>query len=116
MDNIFSKGVVSTAQQATDTAQAILKQFDEDRKKIEGIGKAAASAMIVHNYMQIHPLTEARQIPVRCNLSLPTVLSALTNLQKLNIIKETTGKERNRIYAYKAYIDILSQGTEPLEK
>lgn len=46
-------------------------------------------------------------------VSLPTILRTLAALENLGIIKEITGKGRHKVFAYKAYIDILSKGTEP---
>lgn len=52
--------------------------------------------------------------PFPYHLSQPTATAALENLMKLNIVKEISGKKRDRLFAYKAYLDILSQDTEPL--
>ena len=35
---------------------------------------------------------------------------------ELGILAETTGKMRKRLYVYTRYLDILSQGTEPLPR
>jgi hypothetical protein len=32
----------------------------------------------------------------------------------MNIVQEITGRHRNRHFAYDGYIQILSEGTEPL--
>jgi hypothetical protein len=42
------------------------------------------------------------------------VLSALETLTKLEIAKESTGKRRDRLFAYPRYLHILSEGMEPL--
>ena len=47
-------------------------------------------------------------------LSVPTVTGALESLAKLKIAKEMTGKRRDRLFAYPRYLQILSEGTEPL--
>ena len=49
------------------------------------------------------------------NLSIPTVSAALKRLEELAIAKETTGKERDRIFAYTRYLEIVSAGTEPIQ-
>jgi hypothetical protein len=36
-------------------------------------------------------------------------------LVEIGILKEMTGKSRNRIFAYEAYLEILAAGTEPIE-
>jgi len=47
-------------------------------------------------------------------LTTPTVTAALNVLCGSGITGEITGKKRNRLFSYQAYLDILRQGTEPL--
>lgn len=49
-------------------------------------------------------------------MSLPTALRNLTLLESLGIVREITGKDRNKVFAYRTYLDILSTGTEPLAR
>ncbi len=112
----FLKGIIEVANQATDTAQKILKRFQEDQEKIESTGASAASILMVFNYLKRHPMTNTNNAVKTCKLSLPTVLRSLEKLEALNIIKEITGKERHRVYAYQKYLDLLSEGAEPLKE
>jgi len=112
----FLKGVVETANQAVSTAQVILNLFTENRKKIEAIGKPAASTLMVHHYLQRHPTTDSKKIVENCHLSLPTAIKSLNHLTKLGIVTEITGKARNKIYVYQKYLDILSEGTAPIQE
>lgn len=50
----------------------------------------------------------------RFPISRPTVTSALDNLEGLGIVREMTGKDRYRVYAYGDYFDILEEGTQPI--
>jgi Fic family protein len=106
----FLKGVIETANQAITTAQDILKLFTEDREKIEATGKPSASSLIVHHYLQRYPITDARKIVESCQVSLPTANKSLQHLANLGIVKEITGKARNKIYIYQKYLDILNEG------
>lgn len=104
----FLKGVIETANQAVVTAQSILKLFKEDRKKIETTGKPSASMLITHHYLQKYPITDSKKIAKLCEISLPTVNKSLRHLAELNIVKEITGNERNKIYVYQQYLAILN--------
>lgn len=110
----FLKGVIETANQAVTTAQSILRLFKEDRLHIESAGKSSASMLVVHYYLQRHPTADSKRIVENCNLSLPTANSSLKQLVTLGIVKEITGKARNKIYVYQKYLDILSEGATPL--
>ena len=45
-------------------------------------------------------------------LTAPTVRGAIEALERLGIVREVTGKKRDRIYAYDGYVNILDRGTE----
>lgn len=45
---------------------------------------------------------------------MPTINAALQHLEKAGIVQEITGRQRDRLFAYKAYLAILEKGTEPL--
>lgn len=112
----FLKGVIKTANQAIETAQKILKLFTEDRKNIEAIGKPSASTLIVHSYLQKHPITDAKKTTEHCKVTLPTANKSLHHLTDLGIVKEITGKTRNKVYVYQKYLDILSEGAGPINE
>jgi Fic family protein len=112
--DFFLEGTETTARQAADTAVQILHLFETDRKKIRATGRKAASSLAVHEYLQAHPLTKIGPAAKDLKLSIPTVTSALETLTKLKIAKESTGKRRDRLFAYPRYLHILSEGTEPL--
>ena len=40
--------------------------------------------------------------------------SVVLKLVEMGILEELTGKARNRLFAYKNYLAILTSGTEPL--
>ena len=104
----FLTGVAETAHQATETAQAILALFEKDKAKIAASDKSTATVIIIHSYFQRHPVANSAKIMEACKLSRPTVLRALAALEFVGIIKETTGKERHKVFVYSAYMEVLS--------
>lgn len=112
----FLKGVIETANQAVKAAQTILRLFKEDRKKIESNDNSSASMLIIHHYLQKHPVTEAKKIVEICKISLPTANKSLHNLEDLSIVREITGKARNKIYVYQKYLDILNEGAGAIKE
>jgi len=110
----FLNGVIETAHQATEAAQAIVGLFSADRQHIKQSGKATAALLIIHNYLRANPITTTAKLKEACDISLPTVLRNLATLEILGIVKEITGKERHKIFIYKEYLDLLNKGTEPI--
>lgn len=109
----FLVGVHETAEQAVRTARAILDLFEKDRKKIATLKRPAGSALRIHEVLQKHPILSMPKAKEITGLSFPTVKTALQHLQRLGIVREVTGKERNRLYIYDDYVKILGEGTEP---
>lgn len=112
----FLTGVIETAEQAATTATRILTLFQEDRQKIATLRRAAASALRLHQWLQINPVCSIQMatdgLP---GLSRPTVAKAMEHLVDLGILRQTVaGRRRNRYFIYGPYMDVLAAGTEPL--
>ena len=112
----FLEGTEVTARSAAESAKQILTLFAKDRDRIQTIGRAASSALRVHEYMQKKPLVGIGVVAEELKLSIPTVTVALDHLVRLGIAKEVTGKRRARVFGYSRYLKILSEGTEPLKR
>ena len=110
----FLTGVKETSDQAVNAARRIIGLLEADRKKIEGLGRPAASVVRVHQYAQAHPIISIASAAEKIGITFPTVAGAVDHLQQLGIMREITGKQRHRLFAYGAYLDILNEGTEPL--
>jgi Fic family protein len=110
----FLRGVRETSEQAVNAAKRILALLDSDRKRIEAMGRPAASMLRVFQYAQTHPIVSIQTCSEKIGVSFPTVSGAVDNLQKLGILREITGKQRKRLFGYDAYIKILNEGTERL--
>jgi Fic family protein len=112
----FLRGVSETARQGIQTAQSLLRLFGNDRARIEELGRAAATALRLHQFLQRRALTTIQDAARHLGLSQPTITSALMHLQALNIVRETTGRQRGRVFVYGAFLDLLSEGTDPLPR
>jgi Fic family protein len=110
----FLEGVAVAAQEAADTAERTLRLFAEDQKKIQRLGRAAPSALRVQGLLQKNPYTRIKTAANALQLTVPTVTSSLNHLVELRIVKEVSGKRRDRLFAYSRYVNIVSAGTNPL--
>jgi Fic family protein len=112
--NFFLQGIAETAEQAAETVGRLLRLFEADRVRIYKLGRSAGSAPRVHEFLQKQPVASSTRLVKALSLSKPTANAALMQLVQLGIITEITGQQRNRVFAYKDYLRILSEGTEPL--
>ncbi len=110
----FLIGVRDTAEQAGTAARRILAVFEDHRRKIEALGRPAASVLRVFEHMQRNPIVSIPTAAKSIGISAPTVTKSLKHMQQLGILRETTGRQRDRLFVYEAYLAILSEGTEPI--
>lgn len=110
----FLTGVAETAEQASETARDLIAMFEAHRTQIGALGRSAPSALRVHEFMQARPIVTIQTVADGLKTSFPTAGGALEKLADLGIVRETTGKQRGRIYAYSDYLALLDRGTEPL--
>lgn len=110
--DFFAEAVIVTATQAVETAQQLLDLSNQDRDKISGLGRAAASTLQVHRALMEHPIGTSGSLVEKTGITPATVNKALSHLEQLGIVKELTARKRNRLYSYAGYIEIMSRGTE----
>lgn len=110
----FSRAVKETAAEAVGAAHELMVMAEEDRVKIQNLGRPAGSALRVHHAMLQQPVMSMHKACKLTKLSAATIYASMRHLEDLGIAKELTGHRRNRMFSYTRYIKILSEGTEPL--
>lgn len=111
--DFFADAVTTTATQAVDTIQRLIKLSADDSRKINNLKRISGSSHLIHKAMLERPITSPGLINEKTQLSPTTVNACLRELEQLGIVKEITGQKRNRLYSYTEYIQIMNEGTEP---
>ena len=112
--DFFLEGVGQTAAGAVDTAKDLVALFEEDRRRVQALGRIGATTLRVLDALCQRPLATLNQVRDRTGLSFPSAAKGMEALVGLEIARELTGHRRNRVFAYDRYLSILSEGTEPL--
>ena len=107
--DFFLQGVRDTANQAARTAGGIDKLFSADKQKIEHLGRSAASALLIYRYAQANPLFSIRNAAREMKVSFPTASAAVDRMIEVEILRESSGKRRGRLFLYESYLDILNR-------
>lgn len=106
------EGIEQTATGAVDTAHRLLALFQDDAARIQTLGRAAPNALRVFDALRARPLVTINDIAARTGIAFPTAARAIDALQRLSIVREITGRKRERVFAYAAYLAILNEGAE----
>lgn len=110
----FLDGVAETATQAVDTAQRLLALLTRDRARIAALGTRAGNVGLVFEQFARRVLLNVAQARPHLALSPPTIRAAIATLSDMGIVNELTGQRRHRVFAYQAYLEILSEVAQPL--
>lgn len=105
----FADAVHTTAMGAVDTARQLGALFKTDRERIEALGREAGSALQVHEALKTRPLRNVSGLQMVTRRSPPTILKALDVLARLGIVREVTGRRRNRVFEYQQYMGLLNR-------
>lgn len=131
----FLKGVSEVSVDATNTAKKILdlqsahKELIQEKlknkiiiaktrnnKTVEeqvrySIGRVP-HAFLLLDKLYVQPIISVNKVVDGLGVSFPTASYLIKEFVKMELLKEITGKKRNKLYAYYPYLDILSEGVE----
>lgn len=112
--DFFLEGVERTSAGAVETAHRLLALFRDDAERVAALGRPAANVLRVFGALRQRPLATIKDIVARTGVSYPTTARAIQALESLGIVREITGRQRDRVFAYDGYLAILNEGAEPL--
>ncbi len=110
--DFFADAVIYTSTQAVKTARQLMKLSAKDEQRINNLKRISGSAHLIHKAMLERPIASPNWVQKKTQLSPATVNACLRKLELSGIVKEITGRKRNRIYSYVEYIQIMNKGTE----
>jgi Fic family protein len=108
----FATAIRASAEHAAKTGQRISEVFQEDRIRVRGMGRLGPTILLVQEALQAKPLATIATLTSSTGFTTPTVTQALRELERLGIVRETTGRARGRIFAYVRYLEALNTETE----
>jgi Fic family protein len=110
--NFFLDGVTEVATATTKTTSDLIALVEEDRQRVQRLGRGAGTAVRVHDRFVHEIVARPGELAKALDLSEPPVYQALTRLEELGILREVTGRQRGRVYAYDRYLAVLNADTE----
>ncbi len=104
----FLDGLIDVAASTTDTTKHLVAMIERDRRRIQGLGRGAATASRVHDRLIAVVVGRPANVARKLNMSEPPVYQAFARLVDLGIAKEITGRQRGRNYVYDEYLALLN--------
>lgn len=103
----FLVGIIETAENSIQTFDNILKLQQKINKKLRTLGQRAANAQIIINHLYQNPVIGVPKVTELTELSHTAVYKLISELERLDIIKEITGGKRGKLYMFKEYVQLF---------
>jgi len=106
----FFQGVASVSLEATQTARKIVELRESHRELLTSkMGRGAGSALALLETLYFRPVVSVKQVAAITKISFPNANALVESLEKLRLLFETTGRRRNRVFAYQPYLDLFGE-------
>lgn len=106
----FLECVGGAADDGVAAAKRIFALLGEDRQNVVGHATATVSSVRLFDQLPKQPIITLAKAMEILGVSKPTALKAIDSLQQSGVLREITGKQRDRVYAFERYLAVLNRG------
>jgi Fic family protein len=108
----FLEGVAEIAEESATTARDLYRLVSRDRDRVLTAKGSSLTAARLLEILPRHPVVTIPSVVKMLETTKPTATKSIELLEALGILRETTGRKRDRAYRYAAYLERLRAGTE----
>ena len=109
--SFFLSAIIESAEDAIAAIDKLAALHTANTDLIAGLGRSSKNIKRVFAYLEENPIIDIKKTAEALVLSFNTVASAVNHLIGAGILVQTENVRRNRTFSYKAYLDILRDGT-----
>jgi Fic family protein len=103
----FLVGIAQTAEKAVDSLNAIMQIKQDSENKVLTLGRKAPTAKRLLDYLFGQPVLNAADVTNQTGLSVVAAYRLIADFERLGLLHEATGFKRNRLFLFKAYLDVF---------
>jgi Fic family protein len=92
-------------------ARRLFALLGRHRRAIVNDPAATVSAVRLYDLLPVHPVVTLATATELLDTSKPTASKAIAMLEDAGVLREITGRQRDRAYAYEAYLAVLAEDT-----
>jgi Fic family protein len=104
----FLTGVMETATSGRDVFRGILALRESTERQVYTLGRRATNAKAALEFLYKQPIVDAAMLEQGAGVSRSTAHTLITDLAKLGILKEITGQQRGRMFAFDGYLKLFA--------
>ncbi len=107
--SFFLEGVAVASAEAERSIIDVASLITADRKRLLASPKAGPISYRLFELLPMMPRFSVEHVRQRLETTFPTASAAVKRLEDLGILAEITGQNKNRVYSYQAYVELLSR-------
>lgn len=111
----FLDCVVEAADDGVRAATRIFRLLNDDRRRILEHDDATVSVLRLFELLPEHPMVTLPLATELLGLNKVTAQRSVQALVTAKVLREITGKARDRVYAYRKYLAVLGEDTEVID-
>jgi len=106
----FLEGVGTVAREATETARKIVRLREELRETLPGmLGRRSGNGLTMLDRLFRQPLVTVKSVERILDISQPAALGLVDAMTQAGVLREVTGKRRNRIFQFHQYLALFTE-------
>lgn len=107
----YLRCIRESAQDGVSAAKRLFTLLETDRRALVHHKAATVTAVRLFDHLPEHPIITLPRTIELLKTTKPTAGKAIDALCKAGILGETTGRQRDRVYAYRSYMKVLAEDT-----
>jgi Fic family protein len=111
----YLRCVRESAEDGISAAKRLFALLDKDRRAVARHKATTVPAVRLFDLLPQHPIVTLPRAIELLKTTKPTAGKAIDALCQAGVLHETTGKQRDRVYAYDAYLKVLAEDTAQSE-
>lgn len=109
----FLKGVAEVSDEATDSAERIIRMKESFTDLVRRQAPSASYMVPILDFLFENPIVSRKDIVEKFHISSPTAKLTLETFCDLGILRDADqDKQKNKRYHFQPYLDVLEKGTE----
>ncbi|MEQ8771053.1 MAG: Fic family protein [Phycisphaerales bacterium] len=106
--DFFLACVADAARDGVRVAKALHEIVGEDRRRVVGAAGTTVAAIRLLDLLPANPIVTVQRAAELLGLTAPPARKAIDLLEAQGVLRETSGKQRDRVYAYHHYLRALT--------
>ena len=108
---LYLQCIRESAEDGVHAATRLFSLLGKDQSTVANHPATTVTSIRLFDLLPEHPIVTMPRAMDLLKTTKPTAGKAIDALCKAGILSETTGKQRDRVYAYGAYLKVLTEGT-----